>query len=85
MSKRYGWFSNKQAPMTGISLYLNTKGEEVEVTQVSLTEALPSKYDDTVFVGEVTEFVRRKTKAKYEHELVTHDTRPPYGSKKGRH
>lgn len=59
-----GYFSKKAADEgRPIAIYLDTKGNEVEVTAVYTDDARMQElyhYDDVVKVGELGQFVRRK-------------------------
>ncbi len=55
----YGWYSAKADESFGHVIYLNDGGKEVKVMNVSLSTECPSyKWDDKVYVGEVTEYLR---------------------------
>jgi hypothetical protein len=68
----YGYFSEKQKNLRGevtrpqrgryqlSSIYLNSKGEEVEVTEVSKKspQKFTIRFDDMKYIGVVTKWVR---------------------------
>jgi hypothetical protein len=55
---QYGWYSEHQAQLVGVLIYLGENGEQVRVTQVSSTANDGPLWADARFVGMVSEFVR---------------------------
>jgi hypothetical protein len=64
----YGFYSPSLDKWSGHALYLNKDGQYVAITQVVDELEKASKYhrEDEIYVGEVTQFVRRN-----EGEIVT--------------
>lgn len=61
---KYGWFSPKQAKVTGTIFYERADGNgEVEVTQVSDDARTPKGWDDFRAVGKVTKYLRKGAKS----------------------
>jgi hypothetical protein len=58
---KHAWYSARQGRLMGIVLYKNAQGETVEATIVSRTMDHGCKWDDMVYLGEVVEYVGRKT------------------------
>lgn len=53
----YGWYSSKCANSIGYVVYTTPENQEVRVTNVTRIPEDNSKWDDTIFRGEVLEFV----------------------------
>lgn len=71
MSKKlYGWFSQIQLNNNKESFcYLNTENNEVWVTQVK-SEKTPINFNDAVYIGEVTKFVKSyKSNASFDNKV----------------
>ena len=64
MAKGYGYYSAKQADFLGTNIYMTPEGKEVEITCVDENPSL-NRWDDKVFLGEVTDWVRHGKPAKY--------------------
>lgn len=47
----YGWFSRKQAEITGIQTYKNTNNENVKITELTEKNKPISKFNDIQYVG----------------------------------
>jgi len=60
----YGFFSLKQREF-GSFIYRKIDGTEVEVTEVTESNKPFSRFDDTTYVGKVTEFIRNARSCKY--------------------
>lgn len=60
--KLYGWFSKSQIPHTGVLIYKTASGKHVKVTQATLSDSSARMPHDAIFLGELSEFVRRETK-----------------------
>jgi len=55
---KIGWYSKKQAELTGSAIYLNPESCEVEVTEIArkgLKPLLKNTFGDLTCVGEVKE------------------------------
>lgn len=57
--KLYGWFSVQQSKVTGIVVYKDANGKEIECSLVTSTPENVTKWDDIAFLGEVTTYIRR--------------------------
>ena len=55
----FAWFSEKQAKLGGVVRYRTANGSTVEASAVAKTKAGAPKWDDVVYLGEVTDFVCR--------------------------
>ena len=55
---KHGWYSEKQRRVAGMVLYATRDGGEVGVTMVTRTREHSVGWDDYVYVGEVTRYVR---------------------------
>jgi hypothetical protein len=55
-----GWYSQKQADMIGYAIYEDEKGDQVQITEVTVLKQKksPSMWDDTVCVGNVVKMIR---------------------------
>ena len=70
-SPLYGWYSKKQEKISKRKLcYLNTKGEEIWVTEVSHNIDSPTGFDDRIFLGEVTSRVFKSKEEKEEYSAA---------------
>ena len=70
-SPLYGWYSEKQEKISKRKLcYLNTKGEEIWVTEVSHNIDSPTGFDDRIFLGEVTHRVFKSKEEKEEYSAA---------------
>ena len=56
--KYHGWFSQKQSLHSDHYIYLNEKGEEVTVTEVSKSAVSGSKWTDLEYKGVMVKWVR---------------------------
>lgn len=63
---KHGWFSQDAVRFLGSKLYLNEKGEFVEVNCVSEqpVTTFTRNWDDAVYVGTVLKFIKEKEKPK---------------------
>ena len=77
--KLYGYYSHKQAQQLGsFCIYKTSNGEYKIVTCVSDdSTACFCAFQDSVPVGEVTEFVRRDSVSFFEHELIVYEPNYP--------
>lgn len=67
----YGWYSENQEKISKRKLcYLNTKGEEIWVTEVSHNIDSPTGFDDKIFLGEVTSRVFKSKEEKEEYSAA---------------
>ena len=62
---KHGWFSKKHSEHSNSSVYSTPNNTEVEVTCVSKEKECPIYgWDDKVYVGEVVEFLHKKSSSK---------------------
>lgn len=65
----YGFFSAKAADLFGSVIYSTPDNKEVEVTVVDTDKTVPRyKWDDTVFIGPVSNYLRKGRKGTLEHQ-----------------
>lgn len=67
MKTKHAWHSARQAKICGVVLWKNDTGDVLETTIITRTKEHGCKWDDLVYLGEVVEYVGRKT----EGELVS--------------
>lgn len=53
----FAWYSEKQFQLYGSALYINKKGDVVEVTEINQNPEFKSSYSDVVKLGRVTHFI----------------------------
>lgn len=58
---KHAWFSLRQSRLLGIILYKNASGVLLETTLITQTKENICQWDDVVYLGEVVEYVGRKT------------------------
>jgi hypothetical protein len=58
MTTRPAWYSEKAAELHGSTIWRKADGTEVEVTIVGESMETIYNWDDKVYVGEVTDFIR---------------------------
>ena len=57
----YGWYSEKQAELSGILIYKNQLGDDVKVTEVTQSDKHRILHDDVNPLGFLGDFVRRES------------------------
>lgn len=60
----FGFYSVKQAKMSGVYLYSTDDGKEVEITHISTSMEHGTKWDDIAFVGKVVDLIRKVSNGK---------------------
>ena len=68
--KYHGWFSQKQS---NCYIYLNEKGEEITVTEVTKTAAPSSKWDDLEYKGVMVKFVKSLGKVPRPYDRIAYE------------
>ncbi len=55
----FAWYSEKQAKLGGVVRYRTANGTEVDASAVARKKEDAPKWDDAIYLGEVTDFVCR--------------------------
>ena len=69
-NEMYGWFSYMQSEMTGVNVFKNMDGEEVEITEVR-SDKRPINFPDAVFRGRVRKWVRSYPKPSFQSQYAS--------------